>query len=249
MTNDTPDKNKNGPAGHASSGLPSSGIRSPASPPRWAQKLLEWCCPPRLLEDVQGDLQEVFVQQVREEGPGKARRAYWRAVLAYVRPFYLTRKPKPLPKPLFTDMLRHHATVALRQIMQNKAFSFLNVLGLSLGLTCSLLILLWVRDEVSTDRYHANGPHLYRIMWRQLSDGKREAMPNTPWPVALEMPGAFPEIVRAAGLTVREQQLLIAVGDKAGKERGEWAGTDWFKMFSVPLLAGSPGRRWPPPTA
>ncbi|MBD0259561.1 MAG: ABC transporter permease [Cytophagales bacterium] len=138
-------------------------------------------------------------------------------------------------------MLRHYAMVALRQIMQNKAFSFLNVLGLALGLTCSLLILLWVRDEVRTDRYHANGPHLYRVMWRQLSDGKREAMPNTPWPATLEMPGAFPEIVRAAGLTVREQQMLVAVGDKAGKERGEWAGTDWFKMFSVPLLTGSPG--------
>jgi cell division protein FtsX len=193
-----------------------------------------------LLEDVQGDLQEVFLRQARQEGVGKARRAYWRAVLAYVRPFYLTRKPKPYPNPLFSDMLRHYTTIALRQIMQNKAFSFLNVLGLALGLTCSLLILLWVRDEVSMDRYHANGPHLYRVMWRQLADGKREAMPNTPWPVTLEMPGALPEIVRAAGLTVREQRLLVAVGDKAGKERGEWAGTDWFKMFSVPLLAGSP---------
>jgi ABC-type lipoprotein release transport system permease subunit len=231
MTNNAQDASQNGP-GEARPSDP--------RPPLLADRLLEWCCPPRLLEDVQGDLQEVFRRQAQREGIAKARRAYWRAVLAYVRPFYLSRKPKPYPKPLFTDMFRHYATVALRQIRQNKAFSFLNVLGLALGLTCSLLILLWVRDEVSVDGYHANGPHLYRVMWRQLSDGKREAMPETPWPVTLEMPGAFPEIVRAAGLTVREQQMLITIGDKAGKERGEWAGTDWFKMFSVPLLAGSP---------
>jgi putative ABC transport system permease protein len=57
-------------------------------------------------------------------------------------------------------MLRNYLSIALRNFWRNKTFSAINILGLALGLTCSLLIFLWVRDEVSVDGYHANGPHL-----------------------------------------------------------------------------------------
>jgi predicted permease len=217
----------------------SAGRRLPAAPPRWVDRLLERLLPLRLLEDVQGDLHEVFYRQARAEGAAKARRAYLLAVLAYLRPFYLQRKPNPYPNPAFMDMLRHHITVAFRQVIRNKAFSLINVLGLALGLTCSLLIFLWVRDEVSMDRYHANGPHLYRVMERQLYDGKREVIPNTPGQLTLELPRKFPEIVHAAGFSW-PQYAVFEAGGKINKEQGRWVGADYFKMFSVPLLVGSP---------
>ncbi len=201
-------------------------------------RLLEWLCPPYLLEDVQGDLHEVFYRQVQENGLAKARYAYLLAVLTYCSPFFLKRKPKPYPDPAFMDMFRHYTTVAFRQIVRNKAFSFINVLGLALGLTCSLLIFLWVRDEVSIDRYHANGPQLYRIMERQIYDGKQEVIPNTPGLLTLEMAKKFPEIVHAAGFSWPQYAIFEANG-KVNKEQGRWVGTDYFKMFSVPLLAGS----------
>lgn len=137
-------------------------------------------------------------------------------------------------------MLRNYLTIALRNFWRNKTFSAINMLGLALGLTCSLLIFLWVRDEVSVDRYHANGPHLYQLMWREFSDGKRLATAATPGIIALEMPKKFPEIVHAASFTDRKVRMTFTVGDKMNKALGDWAGTDWFRMFSVPLLVGSP---------
>ncbi|MBD2702352.1 ABC transporter permease [Spirosoma sp. BT702] len=137
-------------------------------------------------------------------------------------------------------MLHNYLKIAFRNFWRHKSFSAINSLGLALGLTCSLLIFLWIRDELRVDHYHANGPHLYRIMWRQLSDGKRMAMPETPGPMSQEIPKKFPEIVQAAGFSNRHAHLTFTVGDKINKETGEWAGVNWFNLFSVPLLSGSP---------
>ncbi|WP_128545994.1 ABC transporter permease [Larkinella soli] len=145
-------------------------------------------------------------------------------------------------------MIRNYLLVSLRNFWRNKTFSAINILGLALGLACSLFIFLWVRDELSVDQYHANGPQLYRIMERQLYDGKRIAFPATPGLIALEMPKKFPEIVYAAGYSW-DEDLTFEVGNKANKEKGRWAGVDWFRMFSVPLVAGSPEAALKSPTS
>ncbi len=135
-------------------------------------------------------------------------------------------------------MFKSYFTVAWRNLLRSKTFSVINILGLALGIACSLFIFLWVRDEVSIDRYHANGKHLYRVMERQIYDGKRAAQPGLPGLIAPEMAKKFPEIVYASGAEW-EDLMTLEVGDKRNKEDGQWAGPDWFKMFSVTLLAGS----------
>jgi predicted permease len=145
-------------------------------------------------------------------------------------------------------MLTNYLTVAWRNLIHNKTFSALNLFGLATGLACSLLIFLWVRDELSVDRYHANGPHLYRLLERQLSQGKREALKGTPGELYEVMPKQFPEIVYATTFSW-QRNLSFKVGDKLGKEMGRWAGKDWFSMFSIPLLAGSPETALSSPTS
>ena len=125
-------------------------------------------------------------------------------------------------------------------MVRNRTFSLINILGLALGMTGSLLIFLWIRDELNKDNYHANGPSLYYVMERQFSDGKVEAGWKTPGVLPQALKKEFPEVVHAAGFTPWDAHLVFAVGDKTAKEVGHWAGADWFKMFSVPLLAGTP---------
>ena len=137
---------------------------------------------------------------------------------------------------MFTNYLK----IAWRNIIRNKAFSVINVLGLALGMACSLLIFLWIQDECSVDNYHANGPQLYNIMERQFYDGKIVAHGATPALLPDELKKQFPEIVYAAGITAWDANMTFAVGDKTNKEMGRWAGADWFKMYTIPLLAGTP---------
>ncbi|MFD2935902.1 ABC transporter permease [Spirosoma flavum] len=145
-------------------------------------------------------------------------------------------------------MLQNYFKIAWRNIVRNKAFSAINILGLALGMGCSLLIFLWIQDEVSVDNYHANGPQLYNVIHRQIYDNKTETGRFTPGVLPDELKRQFPEIVYAAGYTGWDADMTFTVGDKINKEMGHWAGADWFKMFSIPLLAGTPATALNSPT-
>lgn len=136
-------------------------------------------------------------------------------------------------------MLTNVIKIAWRNMARNKAFSAINIMGLALGMAASLIILLWVRDELSIGKQYPNSPFLYRIMEREFSSGKVVADEDTPGLLAEELKKQFPEVVYAAGYTWPEGHVLT-VGDKVIRQRGRFAGADWFSMYSIPLLAGTP---------
>jgi putative ABC transport system permease protein len=136
-------------------------------------------------------------------------------------------------------MIRNFFRIGWRAIKNNKAFSLINILGLALGLTCSLLIFLWVQDERSMDNFHANGDRLYTVFERVYMDGKINAGYNTPGPLAPELKRLIPEIEFASGLAMPDK-LSFEAGEKIIKMEGGFADSDYFKMFSYPLLEGSP---------
>jgi ABC-type antimicrobial peptide transport system permease subunit len=108
-----------------------------------------------------------------------------------------------------------------------------------MGMACSLLILLWVRDERSIDSFHANGARLYRIYERQYYDGKISAGNYTPGLLPEQMKKDLPEVEMATGFTWADR-ATFQVSDKILKEQGRNASPDYFRMFSYPLLAGTP---------
>jgi ABC-type antimicrobial peptide transport system permease subunit len=134
-------------------------------------------------------------------------------------------------------MLKNFFKVALRSLWKQKGYSFLNIFGLAMGMTCSLLILLWIRDEKSVDGFHANGDRLYSIYERQYYDGKIESGFFTPGILADELKKVLPEVEMAAGFSWRDKNTF-QVGDKILKEQGSSAGADFFGMFSYPVLEG-----------
>ncbi|HEV7347738.1 ABC transporter permease [Telluribacter sp.] len=137
-------------------------------------------------------------------------------------------------------MIQNYFKIAWRNIVRNKTFSTINVLGLALGMASSLLIFLWIQDELNVDAYHANGPYLYNVMERQMYDGRVEAGTGTPGLLADELKKEFPEVKHAAALSWEEQHTF-AVKNKVNKEKGRFAGADWFSMYSFPLLEGTAG--------
>ena len=136
-------------------------------------------------------------------------------------------------------MLKNFLKVALRNMWKQKGYSFLNIFGLAIGMTCSLLILLWIRDEKSMDNFHANGDRLYSIYERQYYDGKIDAGGYTPGLLPEEMKKVLPDVELSTGFLWTEKTTW-QVGDKILKEEGRAAGADFFRMFSSPLLQGTP---------
>jgi putative ABC transport system permease protein len=219
--------------------------RTDNSPPLLAVRLLRWFCSPDFVETIEGDLHEEFVHQAKRVGFRRARWLYWREVFGFFKFRYIRKIPSitivsPFNSLFSRDILLNYFKIAFRNIWHNKSVSAINMFGLMLGLTAGLLIFLWISDEVSVDRYHSNGPQIYRLMWRQIADGKRTAMGSTPGPTAGEFKKKFPEIARASVFAAWGKAMTFKVGNNVSKETGDWAGPDWFNMFSVKLLAGTP---------
>lgn len=136
-------------------------------------------------------------------------------------------------------MIRNYLKVALRNIRKNKVFSTINILGLSLGLACSLLIMLWVQHERSVDGFHKNANQLFRIYERQYHDNQIDAGYYTPGILAETLKKVVPEIEYSSGYAW-QNNTTFRVGDKILKEKGTYASEDFFKMFSYPLIEGNP---------
>ena len=134
-------------------------------------------------------------------------------------------------------MIRNYIKIAFRNLWKQKGFSAINILGLSLGMACSLLILLWVRDEKSVDAFHRNGKNLYYIYERNHLGGKIETWYWTQGPLAEELKKEIPEI-KAATPFSWPVMSTFSVGDKILKQNGYSAASDFFSMFSYLLLEG-----------
>src|SRR5580698_5685073 len=97
-------------------------------------------------------------------------------------------------------MIRNYLKVAWRNMLRNKAHTFINIAGLSVGLACSLLILLWVQNELSIDAYHSNGDRLYQVFEREYYDHKVDGNYDTAPMLAAELKKKIPEIEYAVTL-------------------------------------------------
>lgn len=150
-------------------------------------------------------------------------------------------------------MLKSYFTVAWRNITRHKGYATINTLGLALGITCCIFIFLWVRDEKGVDNFHANGKDLYAVYQRVTNNGQSYGNYQTPVRIDTnhftfllkDISKAVPEVKNFA-LYVPGYILpwghaeTFQVGDKLVKLEGSRAGEDFFKMFSFPLLEGTP---------
>ncbi len=135
-------------------------------------------------------------------------------------------------------MFKNYFKTALRNLWKNKGFSLINIVGLALGLACSLLIMLWVNDEYHVDAFHKNKSQLYSVYQKVYRDGNVDGWHGGPGMMADEMKRALPE-VRYATNYAWNNLYTFEANNKIIKESGNYAGQDFFKMFSYPLLQGN----------
>lgn len=134
-------------------------------------------------------------------------------------------------------MLRNFIIITFRSIRKNGIYTFINVAGLSIGLACSLLILLWVNHEISYDAFHAKKEHLHRVMTNRQGDNGIHS--STAVPIPLEEALKKDPGIRYTSMTNWGQTFLLTVDDKKLYKRGYYAGEDFLKMFTFPMIHGS----------
>ncbi len=137
-------------------------------------------------------------------------------------------------------MIRNFFLSAVRNISRHKGFTFINVTGLAIGLAASLLILLWVQDELSFDKFHENAWNIYRVEEDQFYSGERYHVTVTPHPSGPVWKERIPEIIDQTRIN-RLPRLLFRTGDNVFFESSVVAAdSGLFKIFTLPFQNGDP---------
>ena len=134
-------------------------------------------------------------------------------------------------------MFKHHVLLAYRNFKRFKGSFFINLIGLSTGLACTLLIFLWVSDELSVDKFHEKDSRLYMMMERQQGVADVEVTETTPGLLGEALATEMPE-VELAVTTSGTEDFTITVEDKHIRASGHYAGKDFFNIFSYTLQQG-----------
>lgn len=134
-------------------------------------------------------------------------------------------------------MFKNYLIVSVRNLFKNGFYSFINIFGLAIGITCSILILLWVADETSFDKFHPKADRLYQVWVRAFFDGKISSWTSVPLPTYEAFKTADSNI-KSMVVTDWGGDHLLTVGENRLTKRGYWASEEFLEMFEFPLLTG-----------
>ncbi|HTL10549.1 MAG TPA: ABC transporter permease [Chitinophagaceae bacterium] len=135
-------------------------------------------------------------------------------------------------------MLKNYLLTAWRNLIKNKVYSFINILGLATGMAVVMLIGLWMHDELSANKYHANYATLYKIMMNQTFDGHRGSQDAMPFPAGEELKTKFPDF-KGVAMCDWGSDRSLQFGEKKISRPGHFIGKDAIQMFSLKVLAGA----------
>ncbi|MCB0837610.1 MAG: ABC transporter permease, partial [Bacteroidetes bacterium] len=161
------------------------------SPPKYILRFLRWFCREDFLEEIEGDLLELFEQQFKSSPRWASWMFLWR-VFHYFRPEFL--KPFSTHPIIHFDMFRHNLLISYRSFLRNKTSFLINLGGLSVGLSCALFIFLWVQDEWQMDKFHENDDQLYQVRQLYYNGGANDLMDSSPAPLAKALMEEVPEV-------------------------------------------------------
>jgi len=172
-----------------------------------------------------GDVEEIYRLKAKRLGAASADRWYRREA------------SQSFPRLILESihwriiMFNNYLKTAVRFFFRDKGYSFLNMAGLAIGLTCFALLMMWVQDEVSWDRFHENSPLIYRL---------ESNTPAQPAPLGPHLKANYPEIAEAVRFYL-SRPLLVRYGDKAfDEDRLVLADPAVFDVFTIPFVAGNP---------
>jgi len=203
------------------------------NPPRWAEKLLSRMRKGGEEFSFLGDIGEEYSSIYRERGERKARFWYWQQVLINLPAFF--------KDSLYwsAQMLKNYFIITLRNIKRNKGFSFINITGLAIGMAACLLILLWVRDELSFNRFHRNIENIYLVLSERV-EHRGEFFHTTPVPLAKPLQNDYPEIAKVVRFQFRSE-LIVRHGENVFNDwRGAYVDPEVFDVFTFPFSKGEP---------
>lgn len=207
-----------------------------ATPPNRALQFLRWFCREDYIEEIEGDLMEVFKKE-SEASPRKAKWKFAWSVAKYFRPEFMKSLKNYQPNTL--GMYKSYFKIGWRNVLRNRLYSALNIFGLSAGMTIALLAGLWVWDEITFNYVHKNHNQLAGVWLTTTHDGEMQTGPAISIPLADKLRSTHAQYFKNLALTSWNwNHLLSDSKDKLLLKEGMYVEAPFPQMFSLQAIEG-----------
>lgn len=210
-------------------------------PPKLADRFLSWFCKDNLLEEVKGDLFEYYQMEREVRSKWRSNVSYWFHAFHFLRPFALKKIGQNSNTII---MYRSHFKFAWRNMRKHKVNSLMNMLSLSVGMACFVFIFIYIKGELSYDRFHDDADLVHRVVI-DLVESDGEILPDATTPPALApaLQANFGEIEKSVRIFPSwGNKFLMGVNEeqKFYEESVIRADANFFDVFSFPFIYGDP---------
>jgi putative ABC transport system permease protein len=218
-------------------------MKSPIRPPRWAHWLLIRLHPDDTLEEVEGDLDELFTYWYNRSGKTQATLRYLLNVVSVLPPFVGRRQQKQeyyQPSTYSLAMIRNYFKIAFRSLLLNKAYSSINIAGLTIGMVGCLAIGLFVWDEWKFDKLIPDSENIYRIYTERSKDNTTTKAAVAAPAYATFLQQQYPEVDTTARILMSPDRFLMELGNQKNYEdKGWFVESSFLQVFALPLKSGT----------
>jgi putative ABC transport system permease protein len=213
-------------------------IQSPdTSPPHWPLKLLRFFVKKEYAEEIEGDMEEIFYDNIEKHTIRKAKRIYMWETLKLLRPA-LIKNLKAFQSFSQLNMFGNYFKTSSRSLMKNPMSSFINIFGLSMAVGICVLwygFATWVND---TDQFHKNKNEVYLVTFFINREGKEQQFGTTPAPLGEMLQQDYPQIKKIC--RINDSPVVIKYNESVFHERLRFVDPEFLQLFTFPLKWGSP---------
>jgi len=199
-------------------------------PPGIGEWILKRIFPGYTNSTAPGDFEEVYTYMHNHNGVARAWFWYWAQIFKSIPPFFINWYYGS------SAMFNNYFIISLRNLKRNKIYSFINISGLAIGMACCIVIMLFVQDELSYDRFHENADRIYRLA-NELTHDTGVMRSTMTFPYMAPNLKEFPEIEGAVRIK-RRSGTIMSYGSQRFDERAFYSDPDIFEIFTFQLIKG-----------
>ncbi|MDW3193381.1 MAG: ABC transporter permease [Cytophagales bacterium] len=206
------------------------------TPPKFPFRLFRLYCDPDIVDDIEGDLLERFERHYQHRKFAKWLLA--KDVLLLFRPGII-RSFEGYQQLNYYGMFKNNVKMAFRSFRREKAFTAINVIGLTFGLWCALMTMIWIQDELKFDRFHASGDQLHRLLMNFEWQGEMHTEEASAYPTGDVFKEQLPEVLERTRYNFPERFTLV-LNEETRESNVAAADPNFFELFSFPVIEGNP---------
>ncbi len=210
-------------------------------PPKWLTGFLRWYCHKDLLSAIEGDLYELYQRRISKYNRTTANLMYFINVLMFLQPFAM--KGRDRTSRINTiEMVRNNFKIAYRSLNKTRLVTAINIFGLAMGIACFIMMMTYVIQEISYDRFHSKADRIYRLTYSYKARDKKSTIAKVAFPLKYRILENYPQVEHVVRFFEnRMDATTLKYGDKLFTEKKVFfTDPEVFEVFDFRLIAGNP---------